>query len=187
MSLNARHELIQSIAQRYHEVSKTDKERILSWSLPPAIIANPLPACSTTHLRNPHLYPHADAHVATTTTSRLPWSSSGKLLTGSAPNAWCRSCPNSLRRSNDMDIYISKSPCGSAYARSAQPPLIDCSTRYGMALLLAASRPHDQDHCSSIKSRYAPSQTGTTSNLDSSKPISWPTVARSMLAAISTL
>ena len=29
MSLNARHELIQSIAQRYHQASKTDKERIL--------------------------------------------------------------------------------------------------------------------------------------------------------------
>ena len=29
MSLKARHELIQSIAQRYHEASKTDKERIL--------------------------------------------------------------------------------------------------------------------------------------------------------------
>jgi hypothetical protein len=29
MSLNARHELIQSIAQRYHEASKADKERIL--------------------------------------------------------------------------------------------------------------------------------------------------------------
>ncbi len=29
MSLNARRELIQSIAQRYHEASKADKERIL--------------------------------------------------------------------------------------------------------------------------------------------------------------
>ena len=29
MSLNARHELIQSIAQRYHQASKADKKSIL--------------------------------------------------------------------------------------------------------------------------------------------------------------
>ncbi len=69
MSLIARRELIQSIAQRYHKASKADKKSILD----ELVAATGYHRKSATRLLNnppAKLKPPADARAATTTRSR---------------------------------------------------------------------------------------------------------------------